>query len=636
MYLKTIYIKNFRGIKELKVSFNQKINIIIGSNGSYKTTLIDAIRLFYGWGDTNSNLEIGVEDFHRELIKDDNEENYEYTNNQITIEYTFDEMSDAQKGAFSDYIFMDSDKSILGRVTIEYHLDEKERVSRNYYSGIYEAQQKADYESFQLFKSYYLSALRDSTRDLMNVRNNILGRVIKRKIENNNTTESIKNIIKIANDELLKQKEVVETENGINNNLQNIFYKQPQQVGLQISQSRLEYIINVIKPYLPRTKGNGVNCSIWENSLGYNNLIYIATVLSDISDFQEDETNSICALFIEEPEAHLHPQIQINLYNFLKNAGLHVNTQVFVTTHSPTLTSRVPLENLILLNGDAYNLANCFVDREQENIVIEAKSKKKIKNNQVMYYKNMLSRYIDVTRSQLFFSKGALFVEGISEGLLMNAFSNILGKSLIENEIELVNVEGTAFGQFIMLFNSNDRMKRLPIKAAFITDGDQFTDSKKSKYNLDKLIENNYSLLNELRINIYASSETARVENMKAMSNKQKDITVKTGVKTLEYQIALSNVFNTKKQTQESIFYKYLRNDDVNLTNVEDYINTIESETLSVEEQRNIAILLWKCMPGKSDFAQQFACYLDSLPKTEREKFIVPEYIKEAITFLIP
>lgn len=475
MYLKTIYIKNFRGIKELKVSFNQKINVIIGSNGSYKTTLIDAIRLFYGWGDTNSNLEIGVEDFHRELIKDDNEENYEYTNNQITIEYTFDEMSDAQKGAFSDYIFMDSDKSILGRVTIEYHLDEKERVSRNYYSGIYEAQQKADYESFQLFKSYYLSALRDSTRDLMNVRNNILGRVIKRKIENNNTTESIKNIIKIANDELLKQKEVVETENGINNNLQNIFYKQPQQVGLQISQSRLEYIINVIKPYLPRTKGNGVNCSIWENSLGYNNLIYIATVLSDISDFQEDETNSICALFIEEPEAHLHPQIQINLYNFLKNAGLHVNTQVFVTTHSPTLTSRVPLENLILLNGDAYNLANCFVDREQENIVIEAKSKKKIKNNQVMYYKNMLSRYIDVTRSQLFFSKGALFVEGISEGLLMNAFSNILGKSLIENEIELVNVEGTAFGQFIMLFNSNDRMKRLPIKAAFITDGDQFT-----------------------------------------------------------------------------------------------------------------------------------------------------------------
>lgn len=290
-------------------------------------------------------------------------------------------------------------------VTIEYHLDEKERVSRNYYSGIYEAQQKADYESFQLFKSYYLSALRDSTRDLMNVRNNILGRVIKRKIENNNTTESIKNIIKIANDELLKQKEVVETENGINNNLQNIFYKQPQQVGLQISQSRLEYIINVIKPYLPRTKGNGVNCSIWENSLGYNNLIYIATVLSDISDFQEDETNSICALFIEEPEAHLHPQIQINLYNFLKNAGLHVNTQVFVTTHSPTLTSRVPLENLILLNGDAYNLANCFVDREQENIVIEAKSKKKIKNNQVMYYKNMLSRYIDVTRSQLFFSE---------------------------------------------------------------------------------------------------------------------------------------------------------------------------------------------------------------------------------------
>lgn len=43
--------------------------------------------------------------------------------------------------------------------------------------------QKADYETYSLFISYYLGALRDSTRDLLNTRDNLLGRVIKRKVE---------------------------------------------------------------------------------------------------------------------------------------------------------------------------------------------------------------------------------------------------------------------------------------------------------------------------------------------------------------------------------------------------------------------------------------------------------------------
>ena len=50
MYLKSIHIQNFRGIKDLVVTFNDKLNVIIGPNGSHKTALIDAIRLFYSWG----------------------------------------------------------------------------------------------------------------------------------------------------------------------------------------------------------------------------------------------------------------------------------------------------------------------------------------------------------------------------------------------------------------------------------------------------------------------------------------------------------------------------------------------------------------------------------------------------------
>lgn len=54
MYLKTLEIRNFRGIENLKVKFHEKINVIIGPNGVCKTAVIDAIRLFFQLGDIDS------------------------------------------------------------------------------------------------------------------------------------------------------------------------------------------------------------------------------------------------------------------------------------------------------------------------------------------------------------------------------------------------------------------------------------------------------------------------------------------------------------------------------------------------------------------------------------------------------
>ena len=70
MYLSKIHIKNFRGIKELLVEFDKKLNVIIGANGQLKTSLMDAIRLFYVWGEPNRDIEINKEDFHVEITQD--------------------------------------------------------------------------------------------------------------------------------------------------------------------------------------------------------------------------------------------------------------------------------------------------------------------------------------------------------------------------------------------------------------------------------------------------------------------------------------------------------------------------------------------------------------------------------------
>lgn len=266
--------------------------------------------------------------------------------------------------------------------------------------------------------------------------------------------------------------------------------------------------------------------------MGFNNLIYIASVLSDIKDCHTDDSISIYALLIEEPEAHLHPQLQVNLYNFLKNADDSENSQTFITTHSPTLTSKIPLEKLILLKDDkAFYVGNCFKERHTENIVRDAARNRNLTVDEVKSYRNMIARYFDVTRSQLLFSNGCLFIEGISECQLVESFSKLMNKSLIDYQVEIVDTDGIAFFQFLMLFNSSKIDKRLPMRAAFVTDEDQFTDSKDKEYKLNSLVANNYAKLSVLRNGINGGSVNGHVNNMKAMQNGQADIMICSGKK---------------------------------------------------------------------------------------------------------
>ena len=638
MYLSKIYISNFRGIKELIVEFDKKLNVIIGANGQLKTSLIDAIRLFYAWGEPNRDIEITKDDFYVEVKK--NEDNVTVTeqSKRIDIVYLFEGLSDQQEGAFYQYLNVQENDTIAARVHLWFEMREKGRIYSSYITGKKDNNIKADWDTFHYFHPYYLGALRDSTRDLMNTRNNLLGRVIKRKIDRANSEDQVRSIVDSANRQLLERQEVRETQTGINDNLNKIIRTNSQDVELHIEQNRIEYIVNIIKPFLPYSTAGQDGFILTQNSLGYNNLIYIASILSDIKDCHLDDEVSIYALLIEEPEAHLHPQLQVNLYNFLKNADDNENSQTFITTHSPTLTSKIPLENLILLKDNAaYHVGNCFKERLTENIIRDVANNRKLTEKDVVSFRKMIARYFDVTRSQLLFSDGCLFIEGISECQLVETFSRLLGKSLIDHQIEIVDTNGTAFYQFLMLFNSSDDTKRLPLKSAFITDQDQFTDSKENKYNLKELVKNNYSELNNLRNNINVGDICSRVKNMEAMANNQKDIKICSGKKTFEYQICLANVSADKNDTKETWLYELIKK--VNASGIElvdAYMEKLGDGHMSEEEQQNVALLMWKCLPGKAGFAQELNLFLlDKIENEDTRKFNVPSYIEEAINHLI-
>lgn len=146
------------------------------------------------------------------------------------------------------------------------------------------------------------------------------------------------------------------------------------------------------------------------NSLGYNNLLYIATVFAELEAINN---NLFTVLLIEEPEAHLHPQIQSKLIKYLqKLSDEKKNLQIILTTHSAVLASSVSVDTIVHVMGTSTGI---MVKK-----MLDFKFDERIKN--------YLNRWMDITKSTLLFSKGIILVEGICEAMLLPVFAPLVLK----------------------------------------------------------------------------------------------------------------------------------------------------------------------------------------------------------------
>lgn len=254
-------------------------------------------------------------------------------------------------------------------------------------------------------------------------------------------------IVQTANEALADVPSVVAAREGVQERLATMTGQRrfTQKTDLVFAEPRFDRVVSTLRALA----GELAPLELGENGLGYNNLLYMAVLMAALT---EPNDTTLRLLLVEEPEAHLHPQLQELLMRYLESGSGQV--QVVVTTHSPNLASAAMVERMTVMArlGDSLT----YLGRAPKDFGLTASQS------------GHLRRFLDVTKAGLLFARGVILVEGVAEQLLLPAIAQRLGRPLTTSGVAVINVGGLAFEPFLQLFG----VDRLPARIAVVSDSD--------------------------------------------------------------------------------------------------------------------------------------------------------------------
>lgn len=196
---------------------------------------------------------------------------------------------------------------------------------------------------------------------------------------------------------------------------------------------------------------------IADASLGSANVALLALKLEEFAWRRKKNERNYTLLCVEEPEAHLHPQLQRQVFRQLLTGGDDSSIGMLLTTHSPHIASVTPIASLVMLRATT---AGHTVGRSLAGLTLTPTEREDIQ------------RYLNATRAELLFARGIVFVEGDAEEALVPVFADAIGMNLDEHAITVCNIAGVHFGSYVRLATA------LALPFVVITDWDPLDGTK--------------------------------------------------------------------------------------------------------------------------------------------------------------
>lgn len=671
MMIKVIAIKNFRLLENIRVNIEDDITLIVGKNNTGKTSLFEVINMFMGEKNNFSFHDFSQTTYpqfdkcltiYEASVKETDEKKEELEasliasipNIQIEIQIEYDKDKDSLTN-LSEFISDLDDTKSTAIIKLQYQSKDSFRLF-SAFSDRKEKSQKLIEWLIENITSYYDIKCYGG--------DNLIEESFKRKLFNVLCFETIQASRKLDDTKTDKNKTLAvgfsdyyqETNKDNNKDVESL-EKQLKETSTVLNEKYKKVLNELleklklfgVEPHLtipeivlqagfdPENilknnikffyKQNDVTLPENFNGLGYSNLIYLVLkVVSFIEKFKNAtplNKSETLTILIEEPEAHLHPQMQQVFISQIKRTIKETKekeklaVQVIISTHSSHIVTEAGID--VDRSFERIRYFSKPYDTAEKRYKVEVKDFNQFQKETDKETFRFLKQYMTLHRCDIFFADKLILVEGTTERILLPLMINKTANNLNNEYVSIIEVGGAYTVKF------KELIKFVNAKSLVITDIDSVNPADKRiacPTDTANAVTSNSTLLKWL-------PKKKLISELTACPDKEK---FDTDLIRVAYQIKEDGSTYVARSLEEAIinkntafFKSTYKLDDVD-KKVEDSFLLLKGKNLNLTPYE-----LAPDSDEKTDFTFDLMTFNETETKLE---WHVPKYIEEGLVWL--